>query len=150
MLRSIAELAAYGTFAALLAVASLVPQTGDTASSASTSSAAASNSATTLEPASTFAIERGAFLFATKGCIGCHTHAAFPSARMQVGPDLTGLPLRAATRVAGLDARAYVRQSLREPGAYSAASSSTAVMPDLSLSDEDVDALTAFLLSSGG
>jgi hypothetical protein len=67
---------------------------------------------------------------------------------MQVGPELTGLPLRAATRVAGLDARAYVRQSLREPGAYSAASSSTAVMPDLKLSDEDVEALTAFLLAS--
>jgi len=148
MLRSIAELAAYGTLAALLAVASLVPQTGDTASSASTS-VTSSNNAITLEPASRVAIERGAFLFATKGCIGCHMHAAFPSARMQVGPDLTGLPLRAPTRVAGLDARAYVRQSLREPGAYSAASSSTAVMPDLSLSDEDVDALTAFLLASG-
>jgi hypothetical protein len=41
-----------------------------------------------------------------------------------------------------------VRQSLREPGAYSAASSSTAVMPDLRLSDEEVEALAAFLLAS--
>jgi mono/diheme cytochrome c family protein len=148
MLRSIAELAAYGTFAALLTAASLAPQTGDRASSASTSNTATSNSATPLEPASTLAVERGALLFATKGCIGCHTHSAFPSARMQVGPELTGLPLRAATRVAGLDARAYVRQSLREPGAYSAASTSTAAMPELKLSDEDVEALSAFLLTS--
>jgi cytochrome c2 len=146
MLRSIAELAAYGTFAALLTAASLAPETG-TASSASTSNNATSKSAAVLEPTSPLATERGALLFATKGCIGCHTHAAFPNARMQVGPELTGLPLRAATRVPGLDARAYVQQSLREPGAYSAASTSTAVMPDLKLSDEDVEALSAFLLA---
>jgi cytochrome c2 len=148
MLRSIAELAAYGTFAALLTAASLGPQTGAMASSASTGNNAISNSATALEPTSPLATERGTLLFATKGCIGCHTHAAFPNARMQVGPELTGLPLRAATRVAGLDARAYVRQSLREPGAYSAASSSTVVMPDLKLTDEEVEALSAFLLAS--
>lgn len=147
MLRSIAELAAYGTLAALLTAASIAPQTGDTASSATTSNSATSRNGTAAKPASTITVERGALLFATKGCIGCHTHAAFPSARMQVGPDLTGLPLRAATRVAGLDARAYVRQSLREPGAYSAASLSTAVMPDLKLSDQDIEALTAFLLA---
>jgi hypothetical protein len=47
-----------------------------------------------------------------------------------------------------MDARAYVRQSLREPGAYRAASISTAVMPDLKLSDAEVDALSAFLLAS--
>jgi cytochrome c551/c552 len=144
VLRSIAELAAYGTFAVLLAAASFT--TGGEPSSATTSNTATLNS--TLEPASARTAERGALLFATKGCIGCHTHSAFPSARMQVGPELTGLPLRAATRVAGLDARAYVRQSLREPGAYSAASSSTAVMPDLRLSDEEVEALSAFLLAS--
>jgi cytochrome c551/c552 len=147
MLRSIAELAAYGTLAALSVAASLGPQTGDMASSASTSVTARSNNAAALEPASPLTAERGALLFATKGCIGCHTHAAFPSARMQVGPELTGLPLRAAMRVAGLDARAYVRQSLREPGAYRAASNYTGVMPDLKLTDADVEALTAFLLT---
>ena len=146
MLRSIAELATYGTLAALLTAASLAPGSGNTASSASTSKTETSNSATTLEPTSPLATERGSLLFATKGCIGCHTHAAFPNGRMQVGPDLTALALRAATRVAGMDARAYVRQSLREPGAYSAPSISTAVMPDLKLSDEEVESLSAFLL----
>jgi mono/diheme cytochrome c family protein len=147
VLRSIAELAAYGTFAALLTAASLAPQPGDMASSASTSNTATSQNTTALDPDSPLTVERGALLFATKGCIGCHTHAAFPSARMQVGPELTGLPARAATRVAGLDAHAYVRQSLREPGAYSAASISTARMPDLKLTDAEVEALTAFLLT---
>jgi hypothetical protein len=67
---------------------------------------------------------------------------------MNVGPDLTALADRAGTRVAGLDARAYVRQSIREPGAYRVAGY-TALMPDLRLSDEQIDSLTAFLLSPG-
>lgn len=146
MLRSIAELAAYGTLAALLSAATLSSQVGATASSAAISATTASNP-TTLERSPSAAIERGALLFATKGCIGCHVHSAFPNARMQVGPELTGLPLRAATRVAGLDARSYVLQSLREPGAYRAATTFTGLMPDLDLSDEEIDALTAFLLA---
>src|SRR6266511_1890844 len=131
MLRSIAELAAYGTFAVLLTAASLAPETQSTASSATTSDLTAG------QPASV-STNRGALLFTTKGCIGCHSHAAFPNARMQVGPDLTALPQRAGTRVAGLDARAYVRQSLRDPRAY-IVSGYTALMPDLHLSDVDIE-----------
>jgi cytochrome c551/c552 len=138
MLRSIAELAAYGTFAVLLAVASFAPAQG-LASSATIRD--------TTPPASSVTAERGALLFAVKGCIGCHMHAALPSARMQVGPDLTRLAGRAASSVAGLDAAAYVAQSLREPGAYRAAGY-TAVMPDLHLSDADIESLSAFLLTS--
>ena len=137
MLRSIAELVAYGSFAVLLAVASFAPADGR-ASSATTSD--------TTPPASSDTTERGALLFAVKGCIGCHMHSAIPSARMQVGPDLSGLAARAGTTVVGLDAAAYVRQSLRDPGAYRA-SSSTVLMPDLHLSNVEVEAITAFLLS---
>ena len=140
MLRSIAELAAYGTLAALLIAASLAPQTGNAASSATTMSGTVDKS-----PAATR--DRGALLFATKGCVGCHMHAALPNAHMQVGPDLTGLPGRAATRVAGLDARAYVHQSLRDPQAF-IVPGYTARMPDLHLSDEEIASLSAFLLSS--
>jgi len=131
MLRSIAELAAYGTFAVLLTAASLAPQPGSAASSA-----------TIVANGS-----RGALLFATMGCTGCHTHSSFPNAHMQVGPDLTFVAERAGTRVSGLDARAYIRQSLREPGAYRV-SGYSALMPDLRLTDEQIDSLTAFLLSS--
>ena len=142
MLRSIAELAVYGTLAVLLTAASLAPQTGPAASSAPATRSGYENSAVTSTR------ERGVLLFAAKGCIGCHTHAAVPSARMQVGPDLTALSDRAATRVTGLDARAYVRQSLREPGAYRVPGYTGVAMPDLHLTDEEIDSLTAFLLSS--
>jgi len=146
MLRSIAELAAYGTFAVLLTAASLAPQPGSAASSATTTTdSAALTSAPGAQPA--VVASRGALLFATKGCTGCHTHASFPNARMHVGPDLTAVAERAGTRVTGLDARAYIRQSLREPGAYRVAGYST-LMPDLKLTDEQVDSLTAFLLSA--
>ena len=142
MLRSIAELAAYGTFAALLTVASLAPAIADPASSATTTSTSQ------RLPAASATSARGGLLFATKGCIGCHTHASLPSARMQVGPDLTHLADRAASRVPGLDARAYVRQSIREPGVYRVPGYS-AMMPDLGLSDADIDSLVAFLLGPG-
>jgi cytochrome c551/c552 len=136
MLRSFAELAAYGTFAVLLAVASVAPAE-DMASSAATGDA--------TSPASTVVAERGALLFAVKGCIGCHMHSALAGARTQVGPDLTRLAVRAGATVTGLDAVAYVRQSLREPGTYRAAGGQM-VMPDVGLSDSDIEALTAFLL----
>ena len=146
MLRSIAELAAYGTLAALLTAASLSPTTADTASSATITSDVAAGSTLTLQRSAAATAERGALLFAVKGCIGCHVHSAFPGARMQVGPDLTGLADRAGSSVPGLGATEYVRQSLRQPGAYRA-SAGYAVMPDLGLSDEQVESLTTFLLA---
>lgn len=141
MLRSIAELAAYGLFAVLLTAASLAPETGNAASSAATDQDQAS------ERPPTATSDRGAFLFAVKGCVGCHMHASLPRARMQVGPDLTGLADRAATRVPGLDARGYVRQSLRDPQAYRV-TGYAARMPDLRLTDDEIGSLSAFLLSS--
>jgi mono/diheme cytochrome c family protein len=99
MLRSIAELAAYGTLAALLVAASLAPDTGSMAGSATTID-------TSDKQIPSASRDRGALLFATKGCVGCHMHAALPNSHMQIGPALTGLPDRAATRIAGLDPRA--------------------------------------------
>jgi cytochrome c551/c552 len=125
----------------LLTAASLGPQPENAASSAATTSSAA------VQGAPSVTTGRGALLFATKGCVGCHMHASFPNAHMQVGSDLTAVADRAGTRVAGLDARAYIRQSLREPGAYRVAGYS-ALMPDLALTDEQIDSLTSFLLSS--
>lgn len=148
MLRSIAELAAYGTFAVLLTAASLAPGPGSAAGSATTTTSSTPTAGSaSAQSGLTVTTSRGALLFATKGCTGCHTHSSFPSARMQVGPDLTAVADRAATRVTGLDAHAYIRQSLRDPGAYRVAGYS-AVMPDLGLTDEQIDSITAFLLSS--
>ncbi|MEO8632552.1 MAG: c-type cytochrome [Chloroflexota bacterium] len=137
MIRSIAELAAYGTFAVLLTAASLAPETGAAGSAATVSGSAQERSAATRE--------RGALLFATKGCIGCHVHSYIPTSRMSVGPDLSTVAERAGGRVAGLDARAYITQSLRDPRAF-AAPGYEARMPDLKLSVEEVESLTAFLL----
>ena len=89
MLRSIAELVVYGTFAVLLTAASLAPQEGRTASSAPTTTGSQStltsftpaNANPAAQPASAIT-SRGALLFATKGCTGCHTHASFPTARL--------------------------------------------------------------------
>ena len=67
---------------------------------------------------------------------------------MQVGPNLTDLAARAGSQVAGLDARAYVRQSLREPDAHRATTISNAVMPVIPMTDEQLESLTAFLLTS--
>ena len=140
MLRSIAELAAYGLFAVLLTAASLAPERGTAASSAATGHENVGERPTTATS------DRGAFLFAVKGCVGCHTHASVPTARMQVGPDLTRLADRAATRVPGLDARGYVRQSLRDPQTYRV-TGYEARMPDLQLTDDEIESLSAFLLS---
>jgi mono/diheme cytochrome c family protein len=141
VLRSIAELAAYGTLAALLIAASLGLQGGDAASSAQT----VKDIVHTPAPIATR--DRGALLFSAKGCVGCHTHAALPNARLQIGPDLTALPDRAATRATGLDAGAYVRQSLRQPQAFIVSGYTSIRMPDLHLTDEEIESLTAFLLS---
>jgi len=141
VLRSIAELAAYGMLAALLLAASLGLQGGDATSSAQT----VKDIAHTPAPIATR--DRGALLFSAKGCVGCHTHAALPNARLQIGPDLTGLPDRTATRVTGLDAGAYVRQSLRQPQAFIVSGYTSIRMPDLHLTDDEIESLTAFLLA---
>lgn len=150
MLRSIAELAAYGLFAALLTAASLAPQAEDPASSATTSFATSTSPSTggrlTTGPRPAVTSDRGALLFAVKGCVGCHIHSTLASSRMKVGPDLSSLAERAGTRVQGLDARAYVRQSLRDPRAF-AAPGYDVQMPDLRLTEEEIESLTAFLLS---
>ena len=148
MLRSIAELAAYGTLAVLLGMASLVPEPPPAASSAATDPTRTSPTTSAAEPSPTAGAQRGALLFAAKGCVGCHMHAALPNARMQVGPNLTDLAARAGSQVAGLDARAYGRQSLRAPDAHRATTISNAVMPVIPMTDEQLESLTAFLLTS--
>ncbi len=131
MIRAVTELAAYGTLAVLLTMASLSP-----------SPQAAASTATRAAPTSS----RGEQIFRTKGCVGCHTHAAVSGAHMQVGPDLTALAERAGARVSGLDAAAYVRQSIRVPSAFIVPGYAAVSMPDLRLTDDEIDALVAFLL----
>ncbi len=141
MIRDLAELGAYGAFATMLVAASLSPaqdiQIAPSSATARASAVMASGAA--LEA-------RGRQLFSAKGCVGCHTHATVAGSHMAIGPDLTGLPERAGSRVQGQDAVAYVRQSIREPGRFVVPGYSGVAMPDLHLSDIELDALVAFVL----
>lgn len=92
-------------------------------------------------------VERGHSLFFAKGCVGCHRMAVIAPSGPQIGPDLTSLELRAGTTRPGYTAEQYVRESLKDPGAFLAAPISQDYMPDLGLSDQEIEALTAFLLA---
>ena len=78
----------------------------------------------------------GQALFLAKGCATCHLHAEAPTTlSVQAGPDLTGYKVIPE----------YVRVWLKNPGAIKPATQ----MPQLHLSDEEIDALIAFLSSNG-
>jgi cytochrome c oxidase subunit 2 len=61
--------------------------------------------------------EAGRLLFGRYGCTGCHVLADAGASGL-VGPSLEGLGARAGETVPGLDAEAYLRQSILEPKAH--------------------------------
>jgi cytochrome c oxidase subunit 2 len=87
----------------------------------------------------------GRTVFLTKGCTACHSREG-ASMTGQIGPDLTDLAARAGSRVPGLDAESYVRQSVLEPQAFTVQGFGP-LMPTLPLTDPELDALVEFLLS---
>lgn len=91
----------------------------------------------------------GRVVFLTKGCTGCHTIAGV-SETGSFGPNLTALAEVAPTRVDGLTAEEYVRQSILDPQAFIAPGfgGSGVQMPALALTGDEVDAVVGFLLSS--
>lgn len=87
--------------------------------------------------------DRGHQLFVAKGCGTCHVNGDVPEfAALNrvtgVGPELTGRRLEAA----------YVRQRLTNPSSLPKLGDSPVRMPDLALSDGEVNALVALI--SGG
>ncbi len=62
--------------------------------------------------------EAGPQVFIAKGCTACHAISGLPEAKGQIGPVLDGIGTTAASRVEGLDAEGYLKQSIEEPGAY--------------------------------
>jgi len=80
-------------------------------------------------------------------CSRCH--ATIPNS-VVVGPSLAGIADRAGSRVAGVDAETYLRNSILTPDAYVVEGYASGVMPpDLAqdLTEEDIDALVAYLLT---
>ena len=88
----------------------------------------------------------GALLFQTKGCTGCHSVAGVAESS-SIGPNLTRLEAIAGDRIKGMSATAYVTQSIRQPQAFTVDGFGVGVMPTFELSDAEVEALVAFLLS---
>ncbi len=86
----------------------------------------------------------GEALFSSLGCSGCH---ALTPDTVLVGPSLVGVGERAAERVDGMDAPAYLRQSLTDPSAY-VVEGFTPVMPSFAhLENAEIEDLIAFLMA---
>jgi cytochrome c oxidase subunit 2 len=100
--------------------------------------------AVTEQPVSSITVD-GRTVFLTKGCNGCHSRDGEPG-EAAVGPDLTDLAARAGSRIPGLEAEEYVRQSLLEPQAFLVEGYSEE-MPTLALSSNEIELLIEFLLS---
>ncbi len=87
---------------------------------------------------------RGEELFASNGCNACHSTG---SVRL-VGPGLQGMLERAATRVDGLSAEAYIEQSIRDPSAFIVDDYSDLMIKTFGdLPDQDIQDLIAYVSS---
>jgi glucose/arabinose dehydrogenase/mono/diheme cytochrome c family protein len=81
-------------------------------------------------------------------CVSCHRLDGATG----IGPSLVGIAETAANRVAGLDATAYLRQSIVDPDSYVVEGYQSGIMyRDYgdALTDYDVDALVSYVLSLG-
>jgi cytochrome c2 len=86
-------------------------------------------------------VANGQALFASNGCSACHSTGS----SVVVGPGLAGVGDRAGTRVSGLSADDYIRQSVRDPMAY-VVEGFNPLMPSFStLSDAEINDLIAYL-----
>jgi len=80
------------------------------------------------------------------GCRVCHS---IKPGENKVGPSLAGIATRAATRVPGMSAEEYIRQSIEDPSAYIVEGFPDVMLPDMAekLSDQDMEDLIAFLMT---
>ena len=93
----------------------------------------------------------GADLFQAKGCATCH-NGPDTQARIAVGPPLDRAPEWAGQRRPGMTAAAYLAESIERPAvfispAFHGDGGPTTGMPELVLSDAEIDALVAYLLT---
>ncbi len=111
-----------------------------------------------LEPASPSVSPSEILTAFNKGdCATCHTIPGLPDAKGQVGPDLSGIGVSAATRLSGYSATEYIRESILEPNAFIVpecplGDCPAGVMPQSfagSLSEADLDAIVSYLSTLG-
>ena len=90
-------------------------------------------------------IRKGKLVFQAN-CSACHSTS--PNVNI-VGPSMSGIAERGGEIVAGMDARAYLEQSILDPGAYLSEGFNN-MMPDTygsSISEEDLDALITYIMT---
>jgi len=136
------------TLVPLIAIALLVAGCGVTIGEASVAT-----SVPTPPAAGSSDAERGHEIF-THGkndappCSTCHRIAS-GGYGFSLGPNLVGIAERAGTRVEGLAAQDYIRQSILNPHAFVVPGYRDIMYPDFGkhLTDQDVNDLIAFLLT---
>lgn len=94
------------------------------------------------------AIERGQAIFNLAGCVACHTIEGIPGVQGQIGPELTHIATVGGTRISGLPAEEYIRQSINDPPSFVVDGFSPIMPPTIrsAITDEAMEDLIAFLL----
>lgn len=126
--------------AATAAAANPAPAT----TAAPVSKGSGSSAATPAPAAPAGSPASGQALFTALGCVACHSTGS----NTVVGPGQQGVGTRAVTRVSGLSAEAYIKQSIKDPGAFIVPGFNN-LMPTIyaSISETDLNDLVAYLLS---
>lgn len=99
-------------------------------------------------------VAKGKQIYTTTGlCTTCHANQNIPGAVLELGPDHTHIATEAEGREAGLTVEEYLRRSITEPSAFTtpgwedSAQLMESTLAAVTLTDADVDALVAFLLT---
>jgi mono/diheme cytochrome c family protein len=89
-------------------------------------------------------------VFVSKGCVACHTIQEIPSARGNIGPNLSNLGREAPTMKPGMSAQDYIRESILTPGAFLVPGYQN-LMPSFQgqVTPEQLDALVDYLSKLG-
>ena len=125
-------------FVGVLAAALMLAACGGGASQPASSSGARGDAAAGK------ALFSQAVIGSNPGCSTCHS---LEPGKTLVGPSLAGVASRAGSRVAGLSAEQYIRQSILEPDAYTVPGFQKGVMIKEQLTDQQVNDLVAFLMT---
>jgi mono/diheme cytochrome c family protein len=92
----------------------------------------------------------GEQLMQAKGCAACHAYPDSIEGRMVDFPSLADAAEWAGERKPGLTAEEYLTDSIRTPNAFISPAWTgggiTSAMPELNLSDAEIDAIVAYLL----
>jgi cytochrome c2 len=123
--------------------------TTTTAAPTATPTTAADTTSTTTTTTDTPATAKtGEEVFAGGICITCHKVAGVATTVGVLGPELTNIGTVAVSRVSGLSAEAYIRQSIEEPAAY-IVDTYQALMPaglEDTISPEEYELLIGYLV----